>query len=107
MYQLSSQEFLAHFFTDFRCGNCGSDAGYASRPRGFFERIVVPVFFLRMVRCGDCYHRSFRPLNMKVRPRREHAQADTVRAVRELTRPVRKEPEKEMSEPANTRQRIA
>src|SRR5690242_8243331 len=71
MYVLSSQEFWAHFFFEFRCRNCGGDVGYVSRPRNFFERRIVPLFLMKMVRCGDCYHRSFRPVNVKVRPRRE------------------------------------
>jgi hypothetical protein len=112
MYQLSRQEFLAHFFKDFRCGNCGSDAGYASRPRSFFERFVVPIFFLKTVRCGDCYHRSLRPMHVYVRPRRENLNADHFRAAVSLAETTlsegrRKEPQKEMPDPANDRQHIA
>jgi hypothetical protein len=107
MYQLSSQEFWAHFFKDFRCGNCGSDAGYESRPRNFLEQCVVPLLLLKMVRCGDCYHRSFRPLNVTVRSRRESPHVDHAQAVSSLLETGRKEPEKQMPKPANDRQRIA
>jgi hypothetical protein len=44
----------------FECRNCGSFNGYASRPRNFAERYILPLLFLRTVRCGDCYSRSFR-----------------------------------------------
>jgi hypothetical protein len=107
MYQQSSQGFLANFFSEFRCKNCGSDAGFASRPRNFFERSVLPLFSLKTVRCGDCYHRSFRPQSVKVRPRREHMNFDQVRAVSDLVQAMPKEPEKEMSESTNGARRIA
>ena len=111
MYQLSSQEFWAHFFTDFRCGSCGSDAGYASRPRNFFERYLIPLFLMKTVRCGDCYRRSLRPVNIQVQPRRENINADHVRAatwlVQEVADDTRKEPQKEIHSPADDHQRIA
>lgn len=107
MYQLSSQEFWAHFFRDFRCAKCGSDAGYESRPRNFFEQCVVPLLLLKMVRCGDCYHRSFRPMNVAVRSRRESPRVDHAQAVSALLETERKEPGKQMTQPGNDRQRIA
>jgi hypothetical protein len=108
MYQLSSQEYWACFFSEFRCRNCGSDAGYLSRPRNFFERRIVPILLMKMVRCGDCYHRSFRPLNVKVRPRRVHMNFDPVRAVSDLVHALPpKESAKELPEPANDSRRIA
>jgi len=107
MYQLSSQEFWAHFFKDFRCAKCGSDAGYESRPRNVFEQCVVPLLLLKMVRCGDCYHRSFRPMNVAVRPRKESPQVDQASVVTSLLENERKEPRKEMPEPNRERERIA
>lgn len=107
MYQQSSQEFWAHFFSEFRCRSCGSDAGFVSRPRNFFERRVLPVFLLKTVRCGDCYHRSFRPMTVKVRPRREHFNFDQVRAVSDLVHAMPKEPEKELTESTDGSRRIA
>jgi hypothetical protein len=107
MYQPSSQEFWAHFFTGFLCSRCGSDLGYASRPRNFFERFVIPVFFLKTVRCGECYRRTYRPLNLKVRPRRDSPVVDHQRAVTPLLEPTRKEPRKQMPDVPHDRQRIA
>lgn len=107
MYQLSSQEFWAHFFKDFRCAKCGSDAGYESRPRNFFEQVVVRLLLLKMVRCGDCYHRSFRPMNVGVRSRKESPQVDQARVVSSLLESERKEPRKETPETSRDRERIA
>ena len=44
----------------FECRNCGSLNGYASRPRTFAERYILPLLFLRPVRCGDCFSRFYR-----------------------------------------------
>src|SRR5882724_6431472 len=44
----------------FECRSCGSFDGYASRPRTFAERYVLPLLFLRPVRCGRCFSRSLR-----------------------------------------------
>jgi len=108
MYVLSSQEFWAHFFVEFRCRNCGGDVGYVSRPRNFFERRIVPLFLMKMVRCGDCYHRSFRPVNVKVRPRREPMTFDPMLAISDLSQASpHKEPEKELSETTDPCRRIA
>ena len=107
MYQLSSQEFWAHFFRDFRCGNCGSDMGDASRPRNFFERFVVPIFLLKMVRCGDCYHRSYRLMHLKVRARREEIRFDQARAVSDLVQAASRESQKQTPDSTEKRQRIA
>ena len=47
------------FFEEFRCWGCGSQEAYRSRPRGFFEKYVLPLFGLQPVRCERCYHRSY------------------------------------------------
>jgi hypothetical protein len=62
---------------------------------------------LKTVRCGDCYHRSFRPQSVKVRPRREHMSFDQVRAVTDLVETMPKEPGKQMSESPTAERRIA
>ena len=49
----------SRFFEEFRCRGCGFQAAYRSRPRGFFERHVLPFLMLQPVRCERCYHRSY------------------------------------------------
>ena len=44
---------------EFHCGGCGGDEAYRSRPRGFFEKYLLPGLLLRPVRCGRCYHRRY------------------------------------------------
>ncbi len=43
----------------FHCGECGHDEAYRSRPRGFFERYLLPLLMLRPVRCERCYRRTY------------------------------------------------
>jgi hypothetical protein len=45
----------------FQCRDCGSVEGYRSRPRNFVEKYVLPALYLRPVRCGDCFRRSYQP----------------------------------------------
>ena len=47
------------FFEEFRCRGCGFQEACRSRPRGFFEKRVLPLFGLQTVRCERCYHRSY------------------------------------------------
>jgi hypothetical protein len=54
-------------FSSFRCGRCGSLLGYQSRPRGFLEKHLLRLLLLRTVRCGDCFHRSYRMYFVQVR----------------------------------------
>jgi len=49
----------SRFFEEFRCRGCGIQEAYSSRPRGFFERHVLPLLLLQTVRCERCYHRSY------------------------------------------------
>ena len=49
----------SRFFEEFRCRGCGVQDAYSSRPRGFFERRVLPLLFLQTVRCERCYHRAY------------------------------------------------
>jgi hypothetical protein len=53
----------------FQCGNCGSSEGYRSRPRGFSEKYLLRLLFLRPVRCADCFRRSYCPVFVQVRER--------------------------------------
>ena len=71
MFAFASPRFWALFFTKFECHNCGSSEGYASRPRNFVERYAIRPLFLRPARCGDCYRRTWRPINVPLHPRQE------------------------------------
>lgn len=44
---------------EFHCRGCGKQEAYRSRPRGFFEKYVLPLLFLQTVRCERCYHRCY------------------------------------------------
>ena len=55
----------------FQCRDCGSVDGYRSRPRTFSERFLLPAFFLRPVRCADCFRLYYLPVFVQVRDRRE------------------------------------
>ena len=53
------QPSWSRFFGEFHCRGCGFQEAYRSRPRGFFERYVLPFLLLQAVRCERCYHRSY------------------------------------------------
>jgi hypothetical protein len=57
------------FPTEFHCRGCGAQEAYRSRPRGFFETYVLPVFFLQTVRCDQCYLRSYIPRSVPAKER--------------------------------------
>ena len=56
-------------FEDFYCRGCGGDEAFRSRPRGFFERHVLPLLMLQPVRCERCDHRSYVSRNVPVMER--------------------------------------
>lgn len=60
----------------FQCRDCGSLVGFRSRPRSFGEKCVLPVLFLRPVRCGDCFRRYYRSIFMEVRERNQSGVPD-------------------------------
>jgi hypothetical protein len=64
----------------FRCRHCGSSEGYASRPRNWVERFVLPVFGMCPARCGDCYRRSWRRASVPLHPRKQpmHFEAEAM-----------------------------
>ena len=107
MYSPTSPTFWNKFFKEFRCTNCGSDAGYQSRPRNLIEKYLAPVLYLRTVRCGDCYRRSFRPISVPLLHKRKPVVVDHELAINALEAAIRKEPDKETSEPPAKRARIA
>ena len=47
------------FLPQYRCRDCGSEVGFRSRRRTLAERFILPLFFLRPVRCGECFHRDY------------------------------------------------
>lgn len=47
------------FSVEFHCRGCGAKEAYRSRPRGFFETYVLPIFLLQPVRCDRCYLRNY------------------------------------------------
>jgi len=55
----------------FQCPDCGSLSGFRSHPRTFTEKYILPVMFLRPVRCADCYRRDYHTVFMDVREREE------------------------------------
>jgi hypothetical protein len=46
-------------FEEFHCRGCGAHEAYRSRPRGFFEKHVLPFLLLQAVRCEHCDHRGY------------------------------------------------
>ena len=107
MYSRTSPMFWSKFYREFRCTRCGSDAGYQSRPRNLLEKYLAPLFYLRPVRCGDCYGRSLRPMSVPLFKKREAVVIDHELAITAMDTPIRKEPDKQTSEPPPKRARIA
>jgi hypothetical protein len=56
-------------YLEFHCDDCGSDVGFRSRRRTFFERWLLPILLLRPVRCAVCFRRDYRLLFVPVRER--------------------------------------
>jgi hypothetical protein len=56
-------------YLEFHCDDCGSDTGFHSRRRSFFERYLLPIFLLQPVRCADCFRRDYRLLFMPLKKR--------------------------------------
>lgn len=63
----------------FRCEDCGGVNGYRSRPRSLTERFLLPLLFLRPVRCGGCFRRSYQSWFAPVRERRVSKSADSAK----------------------------
>jgi len=43
----------------YRCADCGSEVGFRSRRRTWTEHLI---FFMKPVRCGECFRRDYRLL---------------------------------------------
>ena len=48
------------FAKPYRCRDCGSEAGFRSRPRTLLERYILPMTLMHPVRCADCFRRDYR-----------------------------------------------
>ena len=68
----------SRFFEEFHCRGCGGLEAYRSRPRGFFEKHVLPFLLLHTVRCERCCHRAYVwrtiPALERVQPGRKQSQ---------------------------------
>lgn len=51
------------------CRDCGSEVGFRSRRRTLTERLILPLFLLMPVRCGECFRRDYRLIFTPVRDR--------------------------------------
>ena len=80
------------FSGEFHCPGCGGQLAYRSRPRGFFEAYVLPIFFLQPVRCDRCYLRSYVP---RFVPARERTQFES------------RQPKSQPDDPTDSNSRIA
>ena len=107
MLSLANPSLWASFFREYKCYHCGSQEGYASRPRNFVERVCLRSLFLQPVRCGDCYQRSWRPVNVPILPRKDLMRFDAEAMVASAQAADRKETKKETSSPPEDRQHIA
>ena len=69
----------SRFFEEFHCRGCGAHEAYRSRPRGFFEKRVLPFLLLQAVRCEHCYHRGYvlRTIPALERPEPERKQSQS------------------------------
>jgi hypothetical protein len=62
---------------EFRCRECGGEEAYRSRPRGLFERCVLPLLLLRPIRCERCYHRFYILRTIPVLERAQSSRKDS------------------------------
>jgi hypothetical protein len=80
----------SRFFEEFRCRECGPQEAYKSKPRGFFERRLLPLLLLQTVRCERCYHRSYAfftiPTLERLQPTRKQSQSEVPTASKSDTR---------------------
>lgn len=57
------------FTFQYRCHECGSEIGFRSRRRSLFERLLLPLFVMQPVRCGECFRRDYRMIFTPVHDR--------------------------------------
>jgi hypothetical protein len=51
------------------CPDCGNDVAFRSRPRTASEQYILPLLFLRPVRCSNCFRRDYRAIFTSARER--------------------------------------
>jgi hypothetical protein len=107
MFTFVRPGFWALFFTEFHCYHCGSREGYVSRPRNLLEKYGLRPFFLRPVRCGDCYRRSWCPVTVPLLPRLDAIRFDAEERVASAQAADRKETQGETRPKPEDHQRIA
>lgn len=73
MAKHSPDQFWFQRYLEFHCDDCGSNTGFRSRRRTFFERCLLPIFLLQPVRCAECFRRDYRLIFMPVRKRLSEA----------------------------------
>lgn len=56
----------------FQCRDCGRNNAYLSRKRTTFERVLLPLFLLRPVRCEHCLRRQYVTVLCEVQKRPQH-----------------------------------
>lgn len=107
MYAFARPGFWALLFTKFQCHKCGSQEGYVSRPRNFFERYALRLLFLRPARCGDCYRRTWRPVTVPLHRRQEPMRFDPAARVASARAAGHVETQEETRFPPEDDRRIA
>jgi hypothetical protein len=58
----------------FECRDCRRNHAHRSRKRSVFERVLLPLFLLRPVRCEHCYRRQYVSVLCQVPARSPHAE---------------------------------
>jgi hypothetical protein len=58
----------------FKCRHCRSNHARRSRKRSVFERVLLPLFLLRPVRCEHCYRRQYVTVLCQLGARSQHAE---------------------------------
>jgi hypothetical protein len=56
----------------FECRDCRRNHAHRSRKRSVFERVLLPLFLLRPVRCEHCYRRQYVTVLCQVAARPQH-----------------------------------
>ena len=69
VWEFANRDYWERYFKEFRCSDCGSSAGFRSRPRTLSEKYILPILMFQPVRCGDCFHRFYLPVSVPVRER--------------------------------------
>jgi hypothetical protein len=59
----------------FQCRDCCHNNAYPSRRRTVFERLLLPLLFLRPVCCGYCLRRQYVTVLCQVQERRQRFQS--------------------------------